>query len=332
MDWLPSASRGIILPLTFGSCQAVLPELAPAAHRRTGSRPLLHSSLTLVFTTTTEIPLFWTAHGPKGAERALVLHGGPGAHHDYLLPQMLALAANRELVFYDQRGGGQSRTDDPAPITWQTLVTDLGAVIDELQLQPLTIIGYSWGAMLALLYAIDAASNPSLPAPRRMVLIDPAPLSREWRQQFEAEFQRRQTGPDARRLRDELAASGLRESDPEASRKRQFELGVAGYFADPARAADLTPFRVTGKVQQSVWESLGDFDLIPRLSALNIPALFVHGWRDPIPVDSTLAAARAMNARCVVLEASGHVPYVEQPDALFSAIEQFLEDTSERMG
>jgi proline iminopeptidase len=240
---------------------------------------------------------------------------------------MLSLASTRELIFYDQRGGGQSRTDDPAPITWQTQVEDLAAVVEELRLEPLTLIGYSWGGLLALLYAIEAVSRPALRSPRRLVLIDPAPLNRQWRQQFEAEFQKRQASPEIQQSREDLAASGLRESDPDQWRRKQFELGVAGYFADPARAVDLTPFRVTGKVQQSVWESLGEFDLIPRLSSLTVPALFVHGWRDPIPVDSTLAAARAMNARCVVLEASGHVPYVEQPDALFSAIEQFLEDT-----
>jgi len=290
------------------------------------SRPL---DLSFVFTTSTQVPLYWTSHGPTGGERAIVLHGGPGAHHDYLLPQMLALAANRELIFYDQRGGGQSRTDDPAPITWETQVRDLGAVVAELELRPLTIIGYSWGGLLALLYAIEAAGDGSLTPPSRLVLIEPAPLNRTWRQQFEAEFQARQTSLQVRKLRDELAASGLRESDHDAWRQRQFELGVAGYFADPARATQLTPFRVTGKVQSSIWESLGDYDLIPRISGLETPALFVHGWRDPIPVDSTLAAARAMSARCVVLEGSGHVPYVEQPDALFSAIEQFLEDTSD---
>jgi proline iminopeptidase len=282
-----------------------------------------------VFTTTTQVPLFWTSHGPAGGDRAIVLHGGPGAHHDYLLPQMLALATNRELIFYDQRGGGQSRTSDPTPITWQTQVQDLSVVIAELGLQPLTIIGYSWGGLLALLYAIEAAADSALTPPARLVLIEPAPLNRTWRQQFEAEFQARQTSPEVKALRDELAASGLRESNPDLWRQRQFELGVAGYFADPKRAAQLTPFRVTGRVQQSVWESLGDYDLIPGLVRLNIPALFVHGWRDPIPVDSTLAAARAMQARCVVLEGSGHVPYVEQPDALFSAIEQFLGDTSD---
>ena len=85
---------------------------------------------------------------------------------------------------------------------------------------------------------------------------------------------------------------------------------------------------MTAKVQQSVWHSLGDFDLIPDLGKLHIPAFFVHGRHDPIPLESTERAAGAMRARLLVLEASGHVPYVEQPDALFAAIEQYLAETT----
>ncbi len=280
-------------------------------------------------TASTAVPLYWCAYGAESSSRLLVLHGGPGAHHEYLLPQMLTLASRSELLFYDQRGGGRSRTDNPTPITWQVHVEDLGRVVQELGVHPLTLVGYSWGAMLAILYTLEATKRHTLTPPHRLVLIDPAPLSRRWRDEFEAEFVRRQGGPEVARLRAELAASGLKETDPAAYRQRTFELSVAGYFSHPERARDLTPFRVTGRVQQSVWESLGDFDLIPLLSAIDVPTLLVHGWADPIPVESTLAAARALRARCVVLEASGHVPYVEQPDALFGAIEQFLEDTSE---
>jgi proline iminopeptidase len=283
-------------------------------------------------TKTTPVPLYWCTYGPAGRSPLLVLHGGPGAHLDYLLPNMLRLAEGRELVFYDQRGGGRSRTDDPTPITWRTHVEDLALVAREMGADPLSIVGYSWGALLALLYAVEAAQTPELPRPVRLVLIEPAPVSRAYRTAFEAEFARRQKGPEIQRLRDEVAASGLRERDPDAYRQRQFELSVAGYFADPARAADLTPFRVTGKVQQSVWQSLGDLDLVPRLSAITAPALVVHGRRDPIPLESSEDAARAMNARFLVLEASGHVPYVEQPDALFSTIEQFLRDTDDKAG
>ena len=281
------------------------------------------------YTATTERPLYWARYGRHDGEKLLVLHGGPGAHHDYLLPQMLRLGRERQLFFYDQRGGGRSRTDDTGPVTWQTQVDDLAAVITELGLSPPTLVGYSWGALLALLYTLRGSQLEALARPKRLILVDPAPLNREWRRQFEAEFQRRQSGPAVQLLRDELAASGLRERDPVAFRQRQFELSVAGYFADPKRANGLTPFRVTGRVQQSVWESLGDFDLIPQLSALHLPTLIVHGWQDPVPVESSLAAARALRARCVVLEACGHVPYVEQADALFGAIDQFLAETSD---
>ncbi len=44
------------------------------------------------FTRTTPVPLYWCTYGPRDAPRLLVLHGGPGADHRYLLPQMLRLA------------------------------------------------------------------------------------------------------------------------------------------------------------------------------------------------------------------------------------------------
>ena len=279
------------------------------------------------FTTTTAVPLYWCAYGPTGAPRLLVLHGGPGAHHDYMLPQMLRLADRHELLFYDQRGGGRSKTEDRAPITWQTHVDDLAAFIEELDVDPLTIVGYSWGGLLALLHALEASRARELRSPARLVLLDPAPLSRGYRQQFEEEFARRQQSAEVQAMRAELAASGLRESDPEAYRQRLFEIGVAGYFAEPAAARDLTPFRVTGRVQQSVWESLGDFDLVPRLAVVRAPTLVVHGRQDPIPLDSSANAARALGGRLVVIDACGHVPYVEQPESLFEAIERFLADT-----
>lgn len=257
-----------------------------------------------------------------------MLHGGPGAHHDYLLPQMLRVAemdGGRELLFYDQRGGGRSRTDAREPITWRTQVDDVAAVVREFSLQQPTIIGYSWGGLLAMLYAAQSANGVGVP-PRALVLIDPAPISRAHRATFEAEFARRQASADIVRLRGELAASGLRERDAEAYRQRNFELSVAGYFAHPAAAKDLTPFRVNARVQQSVWDSLGDFDLARdgTLASIRVPTMILHGRQDPIPLASSEKAARVMDAELVVIDDCGHVPYVEQPASLFSAIAAFL--------
>jgi proline iminopeptidase len=279
-------------------------------------------------TTTTPVPLYWCEYGPESAEPLLVLHGGPGAHHDYLLPQYLALAERYRVIFYDQRGGGRSRTESQDAITWHTQVQDLALVVAELRLNPLDLAGYSWGALLALLYALDAADKRDVIAPRRLALIDPAPLSRRYRVEFEAEFQRRQAAPAIVRAREELSSSGLRERDPDAYRQRAFELSVAGYFADPKLSHELTPFRVMGRVQESIWRSLGDFDVLAQLERIRAtPSLVVHGWYDPIPVESSYQCARALSSRLVVLEASGHVPHVEQPRTLFSVIEQFLAET-----
>jgi pimeloyl-ACP methyl ester carboxylesterase len=258
-----------------------------------------------------------------------MLHGGPGTSHDYLLPQMLALAAGHRLVCYDQRGGGRSRTDDDrATIGWRDQVADVARIASELGVAPLNVVGYSWGGLLAMLYAVEAAAGRVAPAPSSLALIDPAPATRAFRDAFEREFARRQASPGIAALRAELQASGLREGDPDAYRQRTFELSVAGYFADPRRAHDLTPFRVTGRVQQSIWQSLGDYDILPELGTVHVPAFVVHGRQDPIPLASSQAAAGALGTGCIVLEQCGHVPYVEQPNLLFPPLQAFLRETA----
>jgi proline iminopeptidase len=275
-------------------------------------------------TVSTAVPLFFREDGE--GPPLLLLHGGPGAHHDYLYPQMLALASRHRVLTYDQRGGGQSKTDDAEPIAWQTQVGDLAAIVREFGLAgDLTLVGYSWGALLAMLYAVQCTTDAALSLPRRMVLVSPAPIARPWRDQFEQSLAERGRSATIRAMRDALATSGLRERDPAAYRQRSFELSVAGYFADPRQATALTPFRVTGKVQQSVWQSLGDFDLTASLRAVHVPTLVVHGADDPIPLASAEAAAEALGGELVVLTACGHVPYVEQPAQLFAAIERFLD-------
>jgi len=278
-------------------------------------------------TTATDVPLSWAAYGQEGAPRLLVLHGGPGADHRYLLPQLLHLGEKYDLLFYDQRGGGESRARSLDPITWQTQVNDLSAIVREFSLEPPSIVGYSFGGLLTLLYIVESYTRTESKSPARVVLIDPAPITKQFRRQFEDEFARRQHAPEIQRMRDELNASGLRESDPVAYRQRAFELSVAGYFADPRRATDLTPFRVVGRVQQSVWESLEGFDLSAKLRKADFPILVVHGRDDPIPLASSTQAAELLGAKLVVLDDCGHVPYVEQPAALFAAVDGFLSET-----
>lgn len=302
-------------------------------HRDFSATPSVNAPSHEGVTQTTDLPLYWRADGPPGAPPLLLLHGGPGAHHDYLYPQLLPLSDTYRVITYDQRGGGKSKTGDSTPVTWQTQVGDLAQIVTEFGLIPPTIIGYSWGALLALLYATHCTKGDDARlAPARLVLISPAPITRAWRDDFEAALSARGQHAAILAMREELAASGLRERDPAAYRQRGFELSVAGYFADPTHARALTPFRVTSRVQQSVWESLGAFDLRDELRAVHCPTLVIHGRQDPIPLESAAAVAQSLSAEFIALDDCGHVPYVEQPELLFAAVRRFLAESPHLAG
>jgi proline iminopeptidase len=250
----------------------------------------------------------------------VVLHGGPGAHHDYLLPGFDRLAHGRELIYYDQRGGGRSAVARDMPVGWTEHVADLEALREAWDLERLTIAGYSWGGLLALLYAIRHRERVE-----RLALVSPAPAWRAAPESLEASVARRTHGPRVQEARRELGESGLRERDPAAYERRIFELAVAPYFHDPSRARDLTPVRVTGRTQQGVWRSLGDYDLRPDLPSLRgIPSLVLHGEDDAIPITSARATAELIGAEFVPVPHCGHVPYVEAPEAFVAALDPFL--------
>lgn len=235
------------------------------------------------------------------------------------MPQFDALAAKRRLHYYDQRGGGRSPVDRDIPVGWREHVADLDALISCWGAAPATLIGYSWGALLALLYSVEHPHHVG-----RLALVSPAAASAEGRAEFERRFAERMKGEKVQGERRAVQASGLRERDPEAYRKRMFELSVAGYFKDPERARDLTPFRVTGRTQDDVWRSLGAYDLRPQLSRVKVPTLVAHGRHDPIPLETAAETARLLNATFVVFENSGHVPYVEDFDQFVSVLDAFL--------
>lgn len=253
----------------------------------------------------------------------IVLHGGPGAHHDYLLPQFDALALGRRLRYYDQRGGGRSPVARDVSVGWREHVEDLAALIDRWALAPTTILGYSWGGLLALLHA---ATYPEQVG--RLALISPAPPTTEHRNEFQRRFAEKMAHPDVVHARKELQESGLKSHDVDAYRKQAFELSVAGYFRDPARASDLTPFRVTGRTQRAVWDSVVASDLgteLDELGELCVPALVIHGRHDPIPLETAEHVADLLcAAELEILNDVGHVPHIEDFDAFVRILDEFL--------
>lgn len=249
----------------------------------------------------------------------VVLHGGPGAHHDYLLPQFDTLSERRRLLYYDQRGGGRSPAGRDVPVGWREQVADLDALLTEWRVHPAHILGYSWGGLLALLFAVE---HPARVA--SLALVAPAPGTAAGHRAFETRFAERMQRPEIREARTLLSSSGLRDSDPAAYRQRAFELSVAVYFHDIGKVEHLTPFRVTGRTQTEVWRSLGDYDLRPALGTLSVGTRVFHGRHDPIPLETAAITADLLGADLVIFEHSGHCPYVEEPERFTRELDKWL--------
>ena len=138
-------------------------------------------------------------HRSGNGPEVVVLHGGPGAHHDYLLPGFDRLAQHRTLVYYDQRGGGRSPVGRDVPVGWREHVDDLEALRDVWGMEQLHLCGYSWGALLAMLFAIKYPARVA-----SLALLSPAPAARRERFVFEQNLARRNATPELLAERAEL--------------------------------------------------------------------------------------------------------------------------------
>lgn len=95
--------------------------------------------------------------GDQGAAPLVLLHGGPGGGHEYLLPLIDLFGAERTLVFYDQVGCGNSTAHPDWPdesFTVELFLEELEALTEHLNLRRFHLLGHSWGGMLATEYAL----------------------------------------------------------------------------------------------------------------------------------------------------------------------------------
>src|SRR3954454_3190671 len=94
------------------------------------------------------VMIYYTSFG-KG-DPLVIVHGGPGASHDYFLPHLTPLARTNRLIFIDERGSGRSeKLEDVKQYTVERMVDDVEAVRVALGLGRINLLGHSYGGVLA---------------------------------------------------------------------------------------------------------------------------------------------------------------------------------------
>ncbi|CAN5456033.1 proline iminopeptidase-family hydrolase [soil metagenome] len=257
----------------------------------------------------------------------LMLHGGPGAPHDYLDNLAGFAATGRPVIFYDQLGCGNSDLPDD-PDMWEvaTFLEELDVVRGALGLDRVHLLGQSWGGMLGMEYAltqpmgIESLTIASSPA--SMIL---------WVE-------------EANRLREALPA-GINETllkhetagtydDPEYLQAMQafYDRHVCRVVPNPdyvqnafAKLGQQVYMTMNGPSEFHVIGKLKNWDIRHRLGEITIPSLLTSGRYDELtPMQAQIVHEGIPGNEWVLFEESSHMPHVEEQDRYYQVLDHFL--------
>lgn len=264
-----------------------------------------------------------------GQEALLCLHGGPGLSSDYLRDSHSRLAAGRfSVVSYDQLGCGASdRPDDPSLWSLSRYVEEVEMVREALGLGRVHLLGQSWGAMLAIEYALaypdaiktliladGAASVPHLVGEQQRLraALGPETVAMMQRHEAEGTFEH----PEYTAAIDILTFRHVCRLRvwPDSLLRSVSGVNNAVYHA----LQGPNEFLFTGALKD--WDRLGDLHRIDR------PALVLCGQYDHVtPACSELMHDALPDSRLAIFPQSSHLPFLEEPEAYFEVLQFFLD-------
>jgi proline iminopeptidase len=263
----------------------------------------------------------------KGAP-LFVLHGSGGSHR-YFLPYMEPLSDKYQLFFYDQRGTGLSDGHpDLAANSIDQFVEDLEALRVAFGSEKISLMGHSWGAIIALAYALKYQAHLD-----HLILVDSIPVNDKFLIGFSETMQQRfqHLSADEQHELKTTCSSPSEELSREAI-DRCMQLDAQLRFYNPAKApVDLTIDENTMKNADTVEALMRNsfnkiqHDIDTQLPNIHVPTLIIHGDFDPIPLKSSeYLHEQILESQIVVIPEAGHFPFIEQPEQFVAALRSFL--------
>ena len=276
--------------------------------------------------------LYVAQFGKPNAPAAVVLHGGPGSGTQLSVLDWFDLDHQR-VVLFDQRGAGQSTPHgDISHNDSHQLVADIELIRTRLGIDHWMVVGGSWGATLALLYAGAHTSRVKslivrgsfLTSPREMTWFFQslcAMVPQAWADLTQGWTDNEQSNVLAT-LSHKLLHESQQSAEDAAARWSRYEDAVmqamAGKLSSKPRDKDSSPVptRTLAKYRlQAHYLSNGCFtsetDLLALAKTLSsIPTVLIHGTHDLIcPPENALRLAKEMpHGQLRWVERGGHTP------------------------
>jgi proline-specific peptidase len=260
----------------------------------------------------------------------LLLHGGPGACHDYLWSLAAMAQSGRRVIFYDQIGCGLSHINESKPEMWTVdlYCEEIDVVRKALGLERLHLLGQSWGGMLAMEYLIrqprGVASATIASSPASMI---------QWVE--EANKLREQLPPEVNAILQKHEAAGTTNSaEYQAAMMAFYNRHVCRVVPNPEyvqRTFDKLAqnpevyHTMNGPSEFHVTGTLKNWDITRELSKINVPTLVTSGRHD----EATPCIARTVHegirgSEWILFENSSHMAHVEEAEPYMRALERFI--------
>jgi L-proline amide hydrolase len=262
-----------------------------------------------------------------------ILHGGPGAAHNYVDSYKLLSDQGRAVIHYDQLGCGNSTLlSDKGADFWtpQLFVDELDNLVDHLrQRAAFHVLGQSWGGMLTAEYGVRRPSGV------RSLTIANSPASMAlWTS--EAMRQRSEMPQDIQDTLNKHEKAGTY-ADPSYQKATMwvYERHVCRVVPFPPEVTETfeqvarnpTVYNVmNGPNEFFVVGTLKTWNIIPELYKINVPTLIISGRHD----EATPACVQPFKdnikgSRWEIFENSSHMPHVEEKEKCMKLVGDFLD-------
>lgn len=269
----------------------------------------------------------------SGKTPVMVLHGGPGACHDYTIAIAEIIAqSGRAAILYDQIGCGNSTHLQEKPGDFWTpelFMEELVLLTEHLGVgNDYAIIGQSWGGMLGMQFATGRPKGL-----KALIVADSPAGMRIW--VSEANKLRQQLPPEVEATLKRHEEAGTTE-DPEYvaavdvfySRhlcRVPMPLDVIASFEK--MAAEPTVYHtMNGPSEFHVIGSLKDWDIHDDLHKINVPTLLVSGaYDEATPAMVAEIHRRIPDAVWELFPESSHMPHIEEPARFKRIVNAFLD-------
>lgn len=257
----------------------------------------------------------------------LIIGGGPGDVSGRYLSLAEGLAPYARCILVDQRGTGKSTPAvlDASTVSIELTLGDFEAIRQQLGLKQWVVLGFSYGGYLASAYATffpDAVSS--------LILLDSMGLNTDAFSHFGDNIASRLQATDRERLEYWQDPERVK-ADPHHALVEQIRSRMPGYFFDRKKALLVSQTMQDAdfnfEMGRFIWEDMDrrKLDLAARHPAFGRPVLILQGRQDPLGEGVALSLARYYpQAKLIFIEKCGHYAWLEQPEAVFAAICQFI--------